>query len=264
MTLVSTRAFILARRPDGRPARACAVSRSIHSRTVRCISFGAVTRLRVARMLPGEPGQRVEELRGVLAELGPAGQEAEVGVDARRRRVVVAGPEVDVPPDLVLLPPDDEGDLRVRLQPHDAVDDVDARLLERLGPDDVVLLVEARLQLHEDGDLLAVLGRADERRDDRRFGPGPVERHLDRERLRVVRRPLDHLDDRAEGVVRVVEEDVAGADRREDRGVGRGRRTGGTAGVNGGSFRSRRSSFTSGHEVAAAERAVDLVDLAAR
>jgi hypothetical protein len=63
----------------------------------------------------------------------------------------------------VLLAPDDEAGLRVGLQPDQAVDDVDPGLLELLGPADVGLLVEAGPQLHHRRDLLALLGRPDER-----------------------------------------------------------------------------------------------------
>ena len=174
---------------------------------------------RVAR-LAREARQGVEEVRRVLAELRAARHEAEIRVDARRRFVVVAGAEVHVAPDLVLLAADDERDLAVRLEADDAVDHVDARLLERLRPLDVLLFVEARLQLHEDRDLLAVLGRADERGEDGRVRVRAVQGHLDRDGLRVDGGALDHLGDRRERVVGVVEKDVAGADRGEDRRVG--------------------------------------------
>ena len=207
-----------------------------------------------------EARQRVEEARRVLAELRAAGHEPEVRVDARRRLVVVAGAEVHVTPDLVLLAPDDERDLAVRLQADDAVDHVDARLLERLGPLDVLLLVEARLQLHEDRDLLAVLGRADERGEDRRVRVRAVQGHLDRDRLRVGGGALDHLDDGRERVVRVVEEDVARADRREDRRVGLVE-DGGHGGREGRILQLAPVEARERHEVARAERPVHLVDL---
>ena len=56
--------------------------------------------------------------------------------------------------------------LRVRLQPDDAVDDVDAGFLEHAGPGDVRLLVEARLQLDQRHGLLAGLGGAHQRAHD--------------------------------------------------------------------------------------------------
>ena len=80
------------------------------------------------------------------------GEEADVLVDARRRRVVVAGADVHVAPEPVALAPDDERRLRVDLHVGEAVDDVHAGLLERARPLDVAALVEARLQLDDADD----------------------------------------------------------------------------------------------------------------
>ena len=65
-----------------------------------------------------------------------------------------------VAPDAVGLLAHDEQDLGVGLQPDEAVHDVHARLFEHAGPFDVGLLVEARLELDERDDLLALLGGA--------------------------------------------------------------------------------------------------------
>ena len=106
------------------------------------------------------------------------------------------------------------------LQRRQAVDDVNARLLQLLRPADVGALVEARLQLdHADG-LLAALRRLDQRRDQRGVGAGPVHGLLDRQHLGIVNRLLDEPVHRAaERVVRVVDEDVRFPDRREDVGL---------------------------------------------
>ena len=141
----------------------------------------------------------------------------------RRGRVVVARGEVDVAADAVVLAAHDQRDLAVGLEADHAVDDVDAGLLERAGLDDVVLLVEPGLQLDEGRDLLAVLGRAGQGGDDRVVVGRAVERLLDRQDVRVVGRLLDELDDRAERLVGVMDEDVLLADRGED--VRRGWRT---------------------------------------
>ena len=101
------------------------------------------------------------------ASSASAREQAEVLVDRARLRVVVARADVAVAADRAALVADDEQDLGVRLQADEAVDDVDAGLLQRLRPLDVRLLVEARLQLDERDDLLARLGCPDERADDR-------------------------------------------------------------------------------------------------
>ena len=145
-----------------------------------------------------------------------AGEQAEVGVQPRGLRVVVAGPDVHVVAHAVALAAHDEDALGVRLQRRVAVDDVHAGLLERARPADVRPLVEARLELHEADRLLAALGRADERRDERRVVARAVDRQLDRQHVGVGDRLLDEaLDRRGERVVRVVDEDVALAHRRE-------------------------------------------------
>ncbi len=55
----------------------------------------------------------------------------------------------------------------MRLEPDHPVDDVDPGLLECLRPADVGLLVESRGQLDQRHHLLAILGGADQRADDR-------------------------------------------------------------------------------------------------
>ena len=112
--------------------------------------------------LARQAGQDVEQVRDVRADLGTAGQQPQVGVDARRPGVVVAGADVDVSAQATALASHDQHGLRVGLQSDEAVDDVRARLLELACPDDVCLLVEAGLDLDEDHDLLATLGGPDQ------------------------------------------------------------------------------------------------------
>jgi len=80
----------------------------------------------------------------------------------------------------------------------------------RLG--DVGLFVETGEQFHHDGDLLARPRRPDQRLDDGRIGTGAVKSLLDCHHLRVVRRLADQLDHRAEGFIRLVQQDVVLAD----------------------------------------------------
>ena len=161
-----------------------------------------------------EAGQVVEQLGDVGADRLVGREEPEVGVQARGRGVVVAGADVDVVAHAVALAAHDQHALGVRLQRRVAVDDVHAGLLQRLRPVDVRALVEARLQLDQADRLLAALGRADQRRHERRVVARAVHGLLDREHLRVVDGLLDEALDRGrEGVVGVVDEDVALAHR---------------------------------------------------
>ena len=99
------------------------------------------------------------------------------------------------------------------LQPGEAVDHVHAGALQRPRPLDVALLVEAGLQLDEADRLLALLGGAHQRRDDRRVAAGAVHGLLDRQDVRVLDGLLhEPLDAGVEVVVGVVHQDVAVAD----------------------------------------------------
>ena len=92
---------------------------------------------------------------------------AQVGVETGGGRVVVAGSEVNVAADAVVLPADHERCLAVGLEADDAVDHVHAGFLKHPGLVDVVLFIKPSLKLHQSGHLLAVLGSAGQSTDDR-------------------------------------------------------------------------------------------------
>ena len=70
----------------------------------------------------GPPGELVEEPGEIFPDVRVAGEQAVVLVEARRLRVIVAGADVAIAAQPVGLLPDDEGELAVRLEAHDAVD----------------------------------------------------------------------------------------------------------------------------------------------
>ena len=219
MTATSTIALSLRTMRAGRPAAAWPISRSTRSRKRERRLCGATSSRRNVRWRD-RPVRLLNRSVTSAPSSGPAGQQAEVHVQPGGLGVVVAGPDVDVAAQAGPLAPDDERGLGVRLEADQPVDDVRAGPLELARPDDVRLLVEAGLDLDQDDDLLAALGRPDERLDDRRVARRPVQRLLDRQDVRVVGGLGDEpLDRRGERLVRVVDEDVAGADRGED--VGR-------------------------------------------
>src|SRR6185437_15661215 len=84
-----------------------------------------------------EARHEVEEVGDVGGDVRVGGEHADVLVDPRGRRVVVAGADVDVAAQPVAFPAHDERRLRVDLQIGEAVDDVHARLFERARPFDV-------------------------------------------------------------------------------------------------------------------------------
>ncbi len=113
--------------------------------------------------------QRVEEVGDVLSDIFAAGQQRKIFVDPRRRGVVVAGAQVDVAAEAVALAAHHQRYLRMRLQIHLAIDHMHARALQHARPLNVVLFVEARLQLHQHRNLLAQIVGLQQRLDDLRI-----------------------------------------------------------------------------------------------
>ncbi len=164
----------------------------------------------------GEAGQEIHQLRRVVAEVGIAGEEVDVRVEPCRDGVVVAGGEVRVAPQPVAFAADDEADLAVCLDAHEAVDDLHSRFLEVPRPGDVLALVEAGLQLHDRRHLLAARRGLGEGLDDRGAAVGAVERLLDGHDVGIFGRHLHELHNRRERIVRPVQQHVAAADDGED------------------------------------------------
>ena len=204
----------------GLPSRACRVSRRMSSITRRCIVNGASSRRRI-RPARDKARDVQEHVVDVGAERGIGRQQPEIGVEARRARMVVAGAEVRVGPQAhaparIGLAPDHERQLGVRLEAEHAVDDLRAGVLQPLRPVDVRLLVEARHQLDHDRHFLAAARRLDQRLHQHRVDAGAVDGLLDRDDVGILGRAADELDDRLERLVGMVQQDVARADRRED------------------------------------------------
>src|SRR3954451_16777496 len=98
------------------------------------------------------------------------------------------------------------------LEIEDAVDDLRPGTLQVARPLDVGFLIEPRLELYHRGDRLAGFRGLDQRRDDRRVLRGPVQRLLDRDDARIARRLIEKLHDDVEALIRMVDDDVLGAD----------------------------------------------------
>mmetsp|Transcript_5394 Transcript_5394/g.16325 ORF Transcript_5394/g.16325 Transcript_5394/m.16325 type:complete len:850 (-) Transcript_5394:314-2863(-) len=162
----------------------------------------------------------LEDVHHVPAQLGVAAEEAEVRVQASGHGVVVSRADVNVSLQgnpRVPLPPHHEHALAVSLEADESVGHRAPGRLELLGVRHVPRLVEPRLELHQDGHLLPPLGCLEQGFDHRAVVGRPVDRGLDRQHIRIRRRFLEEPEGRAlETLVRVVDQDVAPADRVED------------------------------------------------
>src|SRR3546814_9353276 len=103
----STRLFILAQTPDGRPALAASVSASIRSqRCARMLSGDMVMR---SSRSGSTSGDVIEQLRRIASRARIGGEEAEVGIDARGDRMIIAGAEMAI--GAITLPRSEENSL---------------------------------------------------------------------------------------------------------------------------------------------------------
>ena len=171
-------------------------------------------RLELGRL--GIAGDEIEDARDVARDHRIGGEEGQVGVDARRDRVVIAGADMAVGDELAGLAAHDQRQLGVGLQFDEAEDDLHAGPLEVARPADIGLLVEARLELDQGRDGLAGLGRLGQRLHDRAVRRGAIERLLDGDDVRD-RAPPDRRNwtTDVEGFVGVVDDDVLLPDRGE-------------------------------------------------
>src|SRR5216684_5027981 len=123
---------------------------------------------------PVTGSQEIEQLREVAADRVVGGEQAEIGVEARGTGMIVAGADMSVAAQAVVVLPHDLDDLAVSLEPDHAVHNVDSELLEPGCEVNIGFLVEPRLELDHDGHLLSVARRVAQVADDASVRRGAV------------------------------------------------------------------------------------------
>ena len=103
-------------------------------------------------------GHVIEHPRDVVGDNRIGGKERQVGVDARRHRMIIAGADMHVGGKRRTFAADHQRKLGVGLQLDEPVDDLHAGAFEIARPADVGLLVEARLEFDHRGDRFAGFG----------------------------------------------------------------------------------------------------------
>ena len=166
---------------------------------------------RVLRSL-GISRQIVEDVVHGVSEMRVAGEQAQVGIEARGRGIVIARAEMGVAANLAVgFAPRDKRQLAMRFQADHAVEHLHACFLQIARPANVRGFVEARLQLDDNRDFFFRRG-FDQRAHDRRILAGAIERLLDREHIGILRGAFDEPHDRRVGIVGMVQQHVALAD----------------------------------------------------
>src|SRR5689334_4369635 len=113
----------------------------------------------------------------------------------------------------------DQRQFSVGLETDHAVNHVHARLIEFSGPLDVVFLVKTRFEFDQRRNLLALFGRANQRRWNRRLRTGAIKTDLDRDDVRVFHGLIDETSYALVRVVRMMQQAIAFLDGVEDRWV---------------------------------------------
>src|SRR4029077_14680486 len=127
-----------------------------------------------------------EKLSQILADSIVAGEQSVVGVKSRRPRMIVAGADMRVAAKPVVVLAYHQDDFAMRLEADHSVRYVNSEFLEAGRKLDVRRFVEARLQLDDHGNLLAISCCIAEVADYLRIARSPVQGHLDRPNFRVV------------------------------------------------------------------------------
>ena len=168
--------------------------------------------------LIGVAGQVVEEIDHVVGDAMVAGEQADIGIEARGLHVVVSGADVHVAAQAPRFLAHHQRCLAVGLEPADAKGDVGADAFQFGRPMEIAFLVEARLDLHHAGHLLAPFGCPYQRFHERRVVADAVGSHLDQDRLRIIGCRTDEvLDARVEAFIRMMHQQVGGLHGGEDR-----------------------------------------------
>ena len=150
-----------------------------------------------------------EEQVCILADAGMCGHKHEVRVELGSLLVKVAGAQERETRERHALAIGDLADLGVALKAFGTIDDGTARLFQTFSPLDVVLLVKAGAQLHEDGDFLAVLRRVDQALAQAALLGYAVERDADGDAILVKGRLMHKVQQWRHGLIGVHEEFIA-------------------------------------------------------
>ena len=107
----------------------------------------------------GVGSQKTENIVNRAGNFRVGREQAEIGVDFGRSRVVVAGAEVRVAAGHAIgIAPHQQRKLAVRLQTHQPMEDLHACIFQIARPADIGRFIEARFQFHHRGDFLVCRG----------------------------------------------------------------------------------------------------------
>ena len=161
----------------------------------------------------GIPRQVVEHLGGIAAQSRVTGEEAQIGIDGGRDRMVISGAVMGIGHKPLAFAAHHDRDLGMGFPVQKPIDHMGTRPFQPPRLTDVGGFVEPGLEFHQCRDRFAVLRRFAERRHDRRLTRGAVERLLDRDNVRIARGLRQEPHHHVKGLVGVVQKHVFLLDR---------------------------------------------------
>ena len=160
--------------------------------------------------------QCAEHFGGFQTDFLGCGQERKVGVQAAGLFVVVAGADLGDEGNTLLRFAGDQAELGVDFQPFNAIHHMTAGTFQQAGPLDVVFLIKAGFQLHQNIHLLAVFGGFHQCIHHLAVVGQTIKSHLDGDHVRVAGGLVQQLQEGTDALIRIVNQLVLFQDLRND------------------------------------------------
>ena len=157
-------------------------------------------------------GQHIKDRCRILSDWFRTSKQSHVCIQLRCLVIIIAGAEMHISSDTILISPDDQGDLTMSLQAPQTVNNMASGLLQHLCPQDIILLIKTGFQLHKDRYLLAVLRCCCQRCNDRWIAADAVKCLFDSQNIRILSCLADELNNRRKCLIRMVQENILPAD----------------------------------------------------
>ena len=156
-----------------------------------------------------QAGQLLEGFADIVAYGFIAGEQPEIGIQPGCAGMVIARGHMHVAAQSAKFPANHHQHLGMGLESDHAIHHVGADLFQFGCPVEIGFLIKAGQQFHHDGDFLAALRCIDEVFHQHRIRSGAIDRLLDCHHIGVFGSLFQELDDRTEGLIRMVQQDVA-------------------------------------------------------
>ncbi len=154
-------------------------------------------------------------MRHIAGNIRVRREERQIGIDARRDRVIIAGAKMHIGTQLLVFAAHDKRHFSVCFQLDEAEHHLNASAFQIARPADVCFLIEAGFQLDQRRHRLASFGCIHQRTHDRAVVGGAVKRLLDGQHVRVGCGLPQELHHHVEGFIGMMDHDVLFANRSE-------------------------------------------------